>query len=143
MEMDTKFKKITYQGLNARQKENHNFQKVSSVLADYGFSTIRLSDDWQGADFIAIHINGSDFLKVQLKGRLTFEKKYIGKDIWICFHYKSNWYLYPHDILLKIFGEKNIDKKKNFICTISWERGGYSWNSLSKHQISTLSEYKI
>jgi hypothetical protein len=35
------------------------------VLADYGFLTMRLSDDWQGADFIAQHIDGA-FLKVQL-----------------------------------------------------------------------------
>ena len=29
---------------------------------------LRLNDDWQGADFIAV--NGEDMLKIQLKGRL-------------------------------------------------------------------------
>jgi hypothetical protein len=62
-----KFKKIIYSELNARQKESYNFQKVSAIFADYGFSTIRLSDDWQGADFIAQHIDNQVFLKVQLK----------------------------------------------------------------------------
>jgi len=69
------FKRITYNELNPRQKENYNFQKVSGVLADYGYVTIRLSDDWQGADFIAQHIDGERFLKIQLKGCLTFDKK--------------------------------------------------------------------
>jgi hypothetical protein len=35
---------------------------VSAVLADYGFMTMRLRDDWQGADFIAQHVEGAKFL---------------------------------------------------------------------------------
>ena len=50
--------KINYGELNARQKEIYNFQKVASLLADYGFNCIKLSDDWQGADFLAYHKDG-------------------------------------------------------------------------------------
>jgi hypothetical protein len=71
---------IEYDALNAKQKENYNFQKVSAVLADYGFVTFRLNDDWQGADFIALHVYGKT-LKVQLKSRLDFDKKYMGKEL--------------------------------------------------------------
>jgi hypothetical protein len=81
-----KLQLVQYAKLNAWQQESYNFQKVSGVLADYGFTTIRLSDDWQGADFIAQHIDGQQFLKVQLKGRCTLAKKYRGKDLYICFH---------------------------------------------------------
>jgi len=88
---------IEYKYLNSRQKENYNFQKVSGVLADFGYVTMRLSDDWQGADFIANHISGQQFLKIQLKGRLTLDQKYQGKEIWICFPHNGIWYLYPHD----------------------------------------------
>ena len=52
-------KKIKYGSLNNRQKESYNFQKVSSILAEYGFVTMKLNDDWQGADFIAQHIDGN------------------------------------------------------------------------------------
>jgi|TARA_B110000240_G_C13309125_1_gene371946 hypothetical protein len=52
-------------------------------LADYGYNSLRLNDDWQGADFIAV--NGDNMLKVQLKGRFTVDKKYIGKSILIAF----------------------------------------------------------
>jgi hypothetical protein len=47
------FERIRYEILNARQKELSNFQKVAATLADYGFNCIKLTDDWQGADFLA------------------------------------------------------------------------------------------
>jgi hypothetical protein len=71
------FKKIKYSLLNARQKENYNFQKVSSVLADYGYTCIRLSDDWNGADFIATHTSKNEILRIQLKARFTNPKIFI------------------------------------------------------------------
>ena len=65
---------------------HYNFQKVSSKLADYGFNCMWLNDDWQGADFIACHIDGDRFIKIQLKGRqvtLVVSKKTEGK--FVCF----------------------------------------------------------
>src|SRR5690606_20499008 len=96
------FKRVSCASLNSRQQEGFNFQKVSGVLADYGFVTIRLSSDWRGADFIAQHMDGVTFLKVQLKGRLTFEKKYLGRDLHVCFASSGVWYIYPHDELLDV-----------------------------------------
>ena len=46
---------IRYRELTAKQQEVYNFQKVASLLADYGFNCIKLDDDWQGADFLAYH----------------------------------------------------------------------------------------
>ena len=40
--------KVNYADLNPRQQECYNFQKISAVLAEYGFDCIKLSDDWQG-----------------------------------------------------------------------------------------------
>ena len=97
------FKRIEYKNLKGRQKENFNFQKVAAVLADYGFYCMRLSDDWEGADFIACHIDGDKFLKVQLKTRLTFDKKYEKKNIYIAFRENGKCYIYLHDELLKKF----------------------------------------
>ena len=56
------FKKVNYKDLNSKQKENYNFHKVSSKLADYGFNSMRLNDDWEGADFISI--NKDEMIKV-------------------------------------------------------------------------------
>ena len=73
--------KVNYKELNARQKEIRNFHKVASVLSDFGFNSLWLTDDWQGADFISVHKDGELMLKVQLKGRFTVESKYFGKGI--------------------------------------------------------------
>ena len=61
------------------QKENYNFHKVAGLLADYGFNCIRLTDDWKGADFLAVHIDGKTLLKVQQKGSAVIVKKLQGR----------------------------------------------------------------
>ena len=137
--MSPLFTAVNYSDLNARQKENYNFQKVSAVLADYGFFTLRLSDDWQGADFIAQHVNGETFLKVQLKGRLIFDKKYAGKNLYIAFYEADTWYLYPHDELLEL-----VLSQSNIGATRSWQKSGmYSFPQLSRQLLETLAPYKI
>ena len=67
------FNKIEYGALNVRQQEAYNFQKGAAILANYGYITILLSSDWQGADFIAQHKDG-DFLKSNLKRELLSPK---------------------------------------------------------------------
>ena len=56
--MHSMFLKLASPPKRTKQIEQLNFQKVSAILADYGFQTIRLSNDWKGADFIAQHIGG-------------------------------------------------------------------------------------
>jgi hypothetical protein len=133
-----KLTKVAYADLNSRQKENFNFQKISAVLAEYGYVTFRLSDDWQGADFIALHISG-DVLRVQLKSRLAFYKKYEGKNLYVAFASDDAWYLYPHDELLE-----QVVACTTIASTVSWkERGGYSFAGLSPVIRKLLEHYRI
>ena len=82
---------------------------------------MRLNDDWQGADFIAV--NGDLMIKVQLKGRFTLDKKYIGKDIYVAFIEDNIVKIYNHDDALSIVPE-------NLLNTKSWvEDGLYSWEN--------------
>jgi len=135
-------KKTDYAKLNSRQQERFNYQKASAILADYGFATYKLDDDWKGADFIAQHINLEIYLKVQLKSRLAFDKKYLGKEIYVMFRDDERWYLYPLDELLEI-----VSKKHNLKNTGSWNRskdgGGYNFPSLSKEIRRSMAEYEI
>lgn len=134
------FKHIDYSSLNNKQKENFNFQKASAVLADYGFSTIRLTADWQGADFIAQHSDGVTFLRVQLKGRLYFSKHYMQKDLWMCFPEGNDIYLFPHDEVLQII----LSGNKVMRGTESWdEKGAYSRHPLPKWIKPSLQKYKL
>lgn len=131
--------KVDYKALNAKQQENYNMLKLGAVIADYGFDLIRLNDDWQGADCIANHIDGSTYLKVQLKGRLTIDKKYVEKDLYIAFRNGENWYLYPHDELIE-----KLHKSGIALHTSSWtENGHYSWPKLSGRIEGIIEPYKL
>jgi len=129
---------INYSNLNAKQKETYNYQKVSGILAEYGYTTILLSDDWEGADFLAKHIDGDTFLKVQLKSRLSIHKYFIGKNIYICFPDKNGqFYLFPHDkVMYEILEHTEIYKTK------SWQiKGGYSFPGLNEKLCKILEPY--
>ncbi len=134
-----KLNKVKYDELNHKQKEIYNFHIVASLLAEYGFNSIRLSDDWQGADFLAYHKDGDHTLKVQLKGRMTVDKKYIGKDLYMCFPIGTVWHLLPHDELLNIVGETIPETFE----TDSWIRGTYSWRNPSNAICEKLAEYAL
>lgn len=135
-QLTMEFKKIRYEDLNARAQELYNFQKVSAVLADYGFSTMWLTNDWSGADFLAVHFDGDHYLKVQLKGRLTFDTKYKGKNIYVCFRCDDETYLYPHDQVLQQLEHRISDRK--------WQADG-KWSSgrLTSQNKQLLSDYRL
>jgi hypothetical protein len=139
--MSLKLTRIRYKDLKPRQQENYNYQKLSGALANYGFVTMRLSSDWRGADLIAQHIDDVTFLKIQLKGRLTFCKYYIKKDLHIAFPLGDDWCLYPHDELLE-----KVHKINGLKDTMSWtKKGVYSIPSewLSKRLYRLLNRYQI
>ena len=116
--------KVDYNSLNAKQKENYNFHKVAAALADYGYNSMRLNDDWQGADFIAI--KGEEMIKVQLKGRFTIDKKYLGKEIYIAFIEDGVIKIYYHDEVVNSLSGSILETK-------SWkEIGSYSWGKTPK-----------
>jgi hypothetical protein len=120
----TNFTKIDYNQLNSKQKENYNFHKVASALADYGYDSMRLNNDWQGADFIAV--KNDEMLKVQLKGRFTVDKKYIDKEIYIAFIENNVVKMYDHDEAVNMLTD-NIKQSD------SWNKhGSYSWGKTPK-----------
>ena len=118
------FVRVDYKYLNAKQKENYNYAKVASALADYGYDSMRLNNDWEGADFIALR--GDDMLRVQLKGRFTIDKKYLGKDIKIAFIENQQVKIYDHDEVVNSLPEKIVNSK-------NWtNQGTYSWSQTPK-----------
>jgi hypothetical protein len=130
---------ITYAELNSKQKEIYNFQKVAAVLADYGFNCIRLSDDWQGADFLAYHKDGHDTLKVQLKSRLSINSKYQNKKLYMAFPIHKHWYLVEHDALIEIISETT-----NWLNTDSWlNEGLYTSTAPNKKLLIALSKFAL
>ena len=134
-----KLNRIEYAKLKPRQKEVFNFQKVAGQLADYGFNCIKLADDWQGADFLAYHIDGKNTLKVQLKSRLTISQKYLGKSLFIAFPIDAVWYLLEHDRLVTL-----VKKHTPWLTSDSWrKRGGYSSGSPNAELVAAISEWRL
>lgn len=133
------FDKVAYDTLNARQKENFNFQKVAGRLADYGFNCIRLNDDWHGADFLAVHVDGARLLRVQLKGRFGLNAKYQGKGLHIAFPFEDVAFVYPHDEILQTVLDRGALAE-----TRSWgEEGHYTWPHLPKWARDILAPYQV
>lgn len=133
-------RRIEPKNLSSKQKENYNFHKQAAVLADYGFNCIKLSDDWEGADFLA-HSNEIT-LKVQLKSRTTIAKKYISKDLYMLFpldekDVNSDWCLIKHDILMEL-----IANKLPWLNTTSWIKDGiYNSSKAPKGILPELQKY--
>jgi len=139
IERRERFEKVSYDNLNSKQKELFNFQKIAATLADYGFNCIKLADDWQGADFLAYHINGATTLKVQLKSRLTIDQKYCKKDIWMAFPHKNFWYLIEHDRLVE-----KVREKTDWLNSSSWiDKHGYSSVCINAGLLGILVENKL
>ncbi len=99
------FAKLDYTSLNAKQKEVHNFHHIAAVLAKHGYASYPIRADWNGGDMIARHMTdtGREMLTIQIKGRLTFDRKYQGKKLWIRFPSQSkdisvdgSVYIFPH-----------------------------------------------
>lgn len=134
-----KLQKIAYSKLNSRQKEIFNFQKVAGLLADYGFNCLKLADDWQGADFLAYHKDGTHTLKVQLKSRPTIGSKYQGKSLHIAFPFDGEWYLIEHDHLVAL-----VKKHTNWLTSKSWHKGGsYSSANPNPELVAALQGSKL
>ena len=99
---------------------------------------LKLDDDWMGADFLAYHKDGTQTLRVQLKGRLMISKEYIGKDLYLCFPHEEDWYLVPHDTLVEIIGATTP-----WLDSLSWSKGAYSSARPSQRTLEALADFRI
>lgn len=134
-------KKVEYKDLGSKEQESYNAAKLMTLMAEYGYlEACKVNGDKWGADLLFYRSSDSDVKKVQLKGRATFAKHYIGKNIHIAFPHKGGWYVYPHD---EAIGD--CEGKSTWIGTESWDSptGGYSWGNPPKWMLSELEKWRI
>lgn len=112
--------RICYSALNHKQREVYHYHKVSAILADYGFQCTWLIDDWRGADFVAVGVDGTARL-IQLKsGGYEINKKFCEyKDLWMLFQQREDWYLIKHCDLVK-----KADETTNQLNGKAWKEDG-------------------
>jgi hypothetical protein len=139
------FQRADYSKLDGRQKEVFNFHCVAALLAKCGFATYPIRDDWNGGDMFARHMTDSrKTMVVQLKSRMTFDKKYLGKDIWIGFPDGDGAYVFPHDEFLAAYREARATRGKPLDSNDAWTSGGkVSWKSPTGELRVMLEPYRL
>ena len=135
-------KKVKYHNLGHKEKESYNSAHLMSIMAKWGYlEASKINGDKHGADLLFYRSSDGDVMSIQLKGRVTLDKKYLGKNLYIAYPVKREgcWYVYPHDIVMKqSLGSSSWFKTK------SWEeKGGYSWRSPPKWLVKLLEPWKI
>ena len=124
------FDRINYEegtGKSSKQIESYNFHKAAAVLVEYGFDCIRISDDWEGADFLAHRKESGETLMVQLKTGLVIDKKYCHlPDLYMCFPLDNTgkWYLIKHSDLIQLVREHS----KRWFDSSRWKKQNMYWS---------------
>ena len=131
-----KFEQIEYRTLNPKAQETYNFHKMAAILADYGYNCLWLNDDWNGADCIAVHIDGISDFKSQLKDAVSYAQKYRAKQLYIAFFELSNLCIDAHNFVLHKW-------KMIFQTRRSWKKAHISKPKLPKDLEKFLSLIKF
>ena len=119
-----------------REVINRNI--VVSLALEQGFNAFLPVYDG-GVDFILFNEEKNVVRKVQLKGRWTIDKKYIGRDIWMAFPIDGRWYLMPHDLMLQ-----HAEADGQTLQSASWIDGGaYSKPKPSAATIANCAPYRF
>lgn len=138
------FNKVDYHSLNAKEKEVYNFHHIGALLAKHGFASYPIRDDWSGGDMFARHMVSRKSLTIQIKGRLTFGKKYMGKDIHIGFPKGDGAYVYPHDEVLSKYLRLRKRRGKPLSHNKAWSVGGLvHWGRATEDLMGLVSAYHL
>lgn len=111
-----------------------NRNALVSVALNQGYNAFLPVYD-NGIDLILHNETTGDTKLVQLKGRWTIDKKYLGRNIWVAFPDRGEWYVAPHDEMVAL-GERHTH-------TASWARGTYSKSPLGVTDREELSAYRF
>jgi hypothetical protein len=119
-------------------REVINRNTVVTLALEQGFNAFLPTYD-RGVDFILYRECDGLLRKVQLKGRWTIARQYIGRDIWIAFPNGQDWYLMPHDEMVSLAEAAGITR------THSWTgpAGAYSRPSSSAAVLAQCEPYRF
>ena len=135
--------KVVYSELQGGAQEAFNAGKLAGVMARYGYELTPVRNDADGADFIAYRV-GEPALLIQLKGRPTVAKAYLGKDIWVAFPNAdpdSNvMYMVPHGTLIEVW--KQNQPAGDAFESKSWIDDGM-YSSTSQWLFDALRDYRL
>lgn len=117
--------KVVYEDLTARGQEAFNTAKLAGVLADYGYSVHPVANDSHGADLLAYR-PGEVPLAVQLKGRVTVARKYMGQQLHMAFPVGESFCMIDHDELVTVLDGLGLLDNHSWSRDGLWHRGNPS-----------------
>ena len=92
----------------------------------------------------ARHMLSGRPLTVQIKGRVTFDRKYIGKDLWVGFPAGEAAYVYPHDGILEKYQSLRVGRGKSLDANLDWSRDGLvHWIKPTGELAELLKPYRL
>lgn len=134
--------KIKIENLDSKERERYNLQLLMGTLVQYGYYCQPITIDWNDADLIAVHFKTKQIMRIQLKSRLTVDKKYEKKDLYIAFPIPKkelSWVLIKHDKLIE-----KIANKTTYLKSKSWkEKGFYSTDNPNEIILNELKKNVI
>lgn len=111
--------------------------ELTTLLLRQGYNVFLPVYD-EGIDLIAHRKVDDDFKLVQQKSRWTIARKYVGQNIWIAFRDRGEWFLAPHDELVR-FGEA-----AGYTATQSWiEKGLYHRVAMTRDLRERCKKYRL
>ena len=142
----SKFQTVDYRQLNGRQQEVFNYHHIAALLAKHGYATYPIRDDWNGGDMFARHMLTGEAMTIQIKSRITFDRKYLGKNLCIGFRETNTptVYVYPHDEVLREYEEMRRQRNLPLDDNQAWSRDGTAhWISPTKELRTLLQPYRL
>ena len=111
--------------------------ELTTLLLRQGYNVFLPVYD-EGIVLIA-HREADDDLKlIQQKSRWTIARKYVGRNIWIAFRDRREWFIAPHEELVR-FAEA-----AGYTATESWtERGSYHVKAMSRDLRERCEKYRL
>ena len=115
-------------------------QRAKAKLVEHGYNILDLEEHGR---LMAHQEETEQVVEVQLKTRVSIERRYVGKGLHLCFPTakddEERWYLIPHDRLVEIVG-----KRTNWLNTRSWrDNGAYNSRSPSKQLIEGIADSEL
>ena len=118
-------------------REVINRNTVVSLALERGYDVYLPVYDG-GVDFVLLHQDSGKLIKVQIKGRWTIDRKYLGREIWIAFPIDGEWYLMEHDRMVELGDRQGYTKNPSWI-----EKGIWNIPSPSKAVRESCAPYKF
>ena len=140
-------KRENYLQMSNKEQEAYHAALLKSEIAIRGYVAVDTPTDKHAADLVAFRPENPSrtALWIQLKSRLTIDKRYTDKDLYIAFPEKpgnagTDWFIYPHDDFVDFCNEEGKWVTNEWCWGV---HGSYTSISIPKWALIWLEQWRI